>query len=250
MRIAYFNRINALSAASITASTEDLLYPASNLLSQRLAKPFRTQHASAQTVVIDFGTAVTIDVAAILGHNVTSAATMTIEANATDSWGAPSATASLTWDSGIILRYLASAETFRYWRFAVDDSANDYISIGALWLGEYVSIDPSSTTNFSVTKVRDDTVVYGRGRQKYANEGEGWRKFDLRFPVTDGTALTVIETMYDTVGNHTPLIFANFDELRTYPLVEPCYCSLSGDLKFEHRGYMGFEFALSMEEDL
>lgn len=251
MRIAYNNLINGIESTDITASTEDFLYPVSNLLSQRVAKAFRTQDASAQTVVFDLGTAQNVNTIAIIGHNLTASATLTIEANAADSWGSPSVSTSLTYIDGPIIKYLSSSESYRYWRLSIDDATNTdgYISLGVVWLGEYLTIDPASLLNFSVTKVRDDTVVYGRGRQKYASVGVGWRRFDLSFPRTGGTMLTSIQTMYDTVGNHTSCIFANFDDLRTYPLVEPVYCSIVGDLDFNHSSRMQFEYSLVLEED-
>lgn len=251
MRIAYNNLINGIESTAITASTEDFLYPVDNLLSQRLAKPFRTQDASAQTVIFDLGTPQSVNTIGILGHNFTSSATMTIEANAANSWGSASVSTTLTWIDGAIIKYLASSESYRYWRVSVSDATNTdgYLNIGVVWLGEYLTIDPASLLNFSVSKMRDDTVVYGRGRQKYASVGVGWREFDLSFPRTGGTMLTAIQTMYDTVGNHTSMIFANFDELRTYPLVEPVYCSIVGDLGFTHTRRMQFEWSLRLQED-
>lgn len=250
MRIAYLNLFD--SATAVTASSEDILYPVENLDSPRLAKEYRTEDASAQTIVVDLGAAQDVDTIAIISHNISASADTVIEANASDAWGSPSFTTSLTWQSGMILKYLSSAESYRYWRFSVDDGTNadGYVSIGKLWLGERIQITPTSLLNFSVRKVRDDVVVYGRGRQKYANAGEGWRRFDLRFPRTRTTTLSAIQTMYDTVGNHTSVIFSNFDTIRDYEIVEPCYCSIVGDLDFSHRRGMQFEYTLRFEEDL
>jgi hypothetical protein len=119
-----------------------------------------------------------------------------------------------------------------------------------LWIGDYIQIDPSSTNDFQVIKKRDDTVVYGKNRQKYASIGNGWRRFELTFPRTAGTTLTAIQTLYDTVGNHSSFIFCNFNDLRTYPLVDPCYVSIDGEMGFSHTTRQFYTYGLSLEEDL
>ena len=251
MRIAYTNLIDAGSAP--TALTTDLLYPVENMQNQRLAKRWRSTDPSAQTIVVNLGSAQAVDTVAILGHNLSGSAAVTIEAHTSDSWGTPALSAiTLVYNAGAILKYLAAAQTFQYWRFILDDPNNTdgYVEVGRPWLGTYLAIDPSSLDAFTVTKKRSDTVTYGRDRQKYATEGVGWRNFNLSFPRTSGSALTAIQTMYDTVGNHGSVIFSNFDELRTWELVEPLYCSIVGEIDFSHKRNMKFTYNLSMEENL
>ena len=163
----------------------------------------------------------------------------------------PSVITTLTALTGPILKYLAAAQTYQYWRFNLSDSsaASNYVEMGRPWLGTKIDIDPSSMYNFSVTKKRSDMVTYGRDRQKYATEGVGWRHFSLSFPRTGSSALTNILTMYDTVGNHSSVIFSNFNTTRSYTLVEPCYCSIVGDLDFSHARAQKYTYSLNLEED-
>ena len=249
MRIAYTNLIDAGSAP--TTLTEDLLYPEENLQNQRLAKRWRSTDPSAQTIVCNLGSAQAVNTIAILGHNISSAATLTIEAHTSDSWGSPSYTTSLTYTAGAILKYLSAAQTYQYWRFTVDDGSNadGYVEVGRFWLGDYISIDPSSLYGFTVTKRRSDQVVYGRDRQKFATEGVGWRRFSFSFPRTGGTALTNVLTMIDTVGAHGSVIFSNFDSIRTYEIVEPCLCSIVGDVTFSHARFQKYRYSMVLEED-
>ena len=249
MRIAYTNLID--SATAPTALTADLQYPITNVQNQRLAKPWRSTAVTSQTVVIDFGVATTINTAAVIGHNLTDGAIITLEGNPADSWASPSVTTTITTiTDGMCLNYFTSASQ-RYWRFTLNDATGgtSYIEIGRLWLGTYLTIDPSSLVDFRVVKHRSDTVTYGRGRQKYATEGVGWRSFHMSYPRTRATMLTAIQTMYDTVGNHGSVIFSNFDTTRAYPIVEPCYCSINGDVSFQHASRMAFSYSLELEED-
>lgn len=251
MRIAHTNLIDAGTAP--TALTTDLLYPVANLQNQRLAKRWRSQTPTAQTIVFDLGSAQAVDTLAVFSHNLSGSATVIVEAHTSDSWGTPALSAiSLTYNSAAILKYLDSSETYRYWRYTLSDATNsdEYVEAGRIWLGTKLTLDPTSLDSFTVTKRRSDTVTHGRDQQKYAAQGVGWRSFELKFPRTAGTALTAIQTMYDTVGNHGSLIFSNFDDLRTFEIVEPVYCSIVGDIAFQHTQFMKFTYPLTLMEEL
>lgn len=248
MRIAYTNEID--SASALTASTSLSGYPASNAQDQRLGLKWKSSTATSQNVVVQFASTTSnpFQVIAICGHNLTSACTVTFEANSEDSWGAPAFTTSLTVLDGVIINYLASQQEYMYGRFVFSGQAS--LEIGRLWLSNFITIDPSSTLAFTVTKKRSDNVDYGKHRQKYSTEGVGWRAVNLTFPPTKGTTLTNIQTVIDAVGRHSSFIFSNFDDIRTYPLVDPLYCSFTSDVTFNHTRGMKFGYPLSMEEDL
>ena len=247
MRIEY---INLIDSATLTESNEDLIYPVENVQNQRLAKPWRTTVLTSLTVTVDMAATASVTMAAIIGHNLTSAATLTISGNTASSFVSPAFTTSMTSVGGVILKYF-DQQDFRYWQYAIDDPTNSdaYVEIGRLWAGVYWQVEPESTLDFTVTKKRDDTVTYGRDRQKYATQGVGWRAFDLSFDYVSATALTLVQTFYDTVGQHSSFIFSNFDTTLDYEIALPCYCSITSDIGFKHKRYMAFDFALHMEED-
>lgn len=250
MRIAYTNEID--SADSITSSTYLSGYSVSNVQNQRLGVEWKSDTTTAQTVTIGFNSSTSnpIKTAAIIGHNITTACTVTLQANQTDAWGAPSLSTAMTVldDNALILTFFASAQNYKFWRFSFSGQAS--LEIGRLWLSSYIDVDPSSTLGFTVTKRRSDNVGHGKNRQKYATIGNGWRAINLSFPRTGGTALNNILTMYEAVGRHSSFIFCNFDSIRTYPIVEPMYSSISNDLGFTHTRYMKFEYSLQIEEEL
>ena len=155
----------------------------------------------------------------------------------------------ITYDSDVMLKFFTSTSR-RYWQVLVEGTTTGtYIEAGRVWLGPYMTIDPSSLVDFRVTKKRSDTVIYGKHRQKFADPGYGWRRFDLNFPETDASMVSAIATMYDTVGNHTSMLFMNFDSVRDWTLVSPVYCSIVGDLQFVNRGRNKATWAIVLEED-
>jgi len=266
MRIAYTNLIDS---STITASTAITNYPFTNVQNQRLASTYRTSTLSAIEIVVALPSYVSeITTFAIMGHNLTSAAIISVSLNTLEN---------ITYNDDMILKFfqfeagtiiteagdslliedgnniITEASTLPSYAYIhISDASNPdgYIEIGRLWLGSYITIDPSSLEDFRVIKKRSDIVTHGKNRNKYGSIGTGWRRFELSFPQTQEATISLINTMYDSVGNHSSFIFCNFDVIRDYVLVEPCYVSIDGEVTFNHKTRMKFEYALNMEEEL
>lgn len=99
---------------------------------------WRSTDVSDENLVIDLGSAQTPTALVIGHHNLTSGATITLQANASDSWGAPSYSQAISWASDTI-GYFLSGQNYRYWRLRLQDAANtdDYLRIALLYLGTY-----------------------------------------------------------------------------------------------------------------
>lgn len=265
MRITYDNLVDYGTISAPTAYTNN---PATNMQDERLTTKYKTSTLSG-VISVDLGSIQTTKVVAILGHNFTSSATISY----TDNTGTYALTMLDT-----ILRFTATGESLdmitesgnylitessdqlitdatpatRYGYFTYADASNPdgYIEIGRLWMGDYIDINPSSLNDFTVTKKRSDVVAFGRDRQKFANPGVGWRRMELSFPKSNEAMVSQISDMYDNVGTHKALIFCNFDLIRDYVLVEPCYCVIDGELTFSHSDRMKFSYSLNLEEVL
>jgi len=106
-------------------------------------------------IVCDLGAATAITAFVCGDHNLTDTATITLEANTTDSWGSPAYTQAVTLRN---LAYLYLNESYRYWRVVVNDSMNatGYIEIGLLYAGEFLELTHNAdwgaehNLNFSV----------------------------------------------------------------------------------------------------
>jgi len=248
MRIAWYNEIDALTASAISVSTSIGGQDGANLLDQRLSTQWVTDTATSQSVVFSFSAAIDVTTIGVLGHNITSACTVTVEANTANSWITPAYSTTLTvYDSGPILRFLVRSQTYQYWRMTFAGQAS--LEIGRIWLGEYLTISPSSLLDYRVTDNRNDTVVIGRGRQLYGSEGTAWKTVELSFPKTAYTMIDSLRTLYAYSGLYKSLIFCNFDDLRTYELVEPMYCHIGQPIQFTHTDRQNYTYSLLLEED-
>jgi len=96
---------------------------------------------TSENLVIDLGSALTPTAVIIADHNFTSGATVTIEANSSNAWGAPAYTYTFSTITDPLVLYLS--QTYRYWRLVIADASNPdtYLRIGQLYLGDYVSLD-------------------------------------------------------------------------------------------------------------
>jgi len=245
MRIAYENKFDS---AIITSSGENIEYPLINLKDQRLCMPFEYS-ASSVSIYVDLGAVKPVGTLAVLGHNLSSAATVIFTAYVTSDYLLPpDFTQSCTWNEGMILSFVSS-QNYQYWKIDIEDAWASKISIGRIWMGEYITISPSSLLDFKITKKRSDRNIYGINRQKWGLEGVGWRKFELSFPDSASDMIELIRAMFVSVGKHTSFIFCNFDTIRDYKIVEPCYVSIANDLVLNHSSRMRFKYNLVMEEE-
>lgn len=196
------------------------------------------------------------DTVAILGHNISEGAAVKMEANDFPEWNYVDGSGSsiiqhaLSWDDETILKMITATKK-QYVKFTINDPNNDdgILKIGRFWIGRYLDIDPASLDNFTVIKKRTDDVAYGVNMQRFAAVGTGYREFDFKFPPTNSTMVTAIQTMYNAVGNHSSVIFCNFNTIRDYELVEPVYCSIVGDVSFSHQGRQRYEYSLKLQEN-
>lgn len=205
--------VNLVATATVTASSEDPFWLAANLKApQRCFLPTRTAALGDQTWVIDYGSAKAVEGWGIINVNFASAK---IQANATDSWGAPS------YDSGLLAlgrnpytgRYAythLSAQTFRYHRLVVpsqtpvDGAA--YYAIGGLHAGLLPSVPgttvPAIRWAYRASRL-EPTVDVGP-------EHKGW---DQRLRLGETRTRLTLQRLADAAG--APLV-AGTDELSTW----------------------------------
>ncbi len=241
--------INLLDSATLTPSSELVGNEAALLQNQLLTKQWWATTSADQTLIIDLGSAQSVDLIAILGHNLPVTSVITVEGNATNSWGSPTYSKVLTWNSGIIAEFIS--QSFRYFRLRFQTLVTG-LEIGRIWLGHNsFTFLQGSTMGASPTKVRSDTVAYGKARQKYASVGLTWRRIALDFPPTKTTTLLNVLAMYNYSGIHSAILFFMLDTTRGYELFEPLYCTITTpELKFTHDLYLRQKYSMILEECL
>lgn len=147
---------NLVETASLTASTENAQFPVSNIQSDFRTKVWRST-SNSDNLVIDLGSTEPVDYIGIVDNwqNGFGVSTIIVEANATDSWGAPAFSTTLTFDSihGVGIKEIAE-QNYRYWRF-VFTSTLGYCEIANLFVGKAVNIDTNGIDYRWAYKSRD-----------------------------------------------------------------------------------------------
>jgi hypothetical protein len=238
---------NLVTSATIDAFSENPDYDFDTALNDtRLSRVGRTTDDATQWVKFSFSSAVDVDYMLILAHNITSGATIKVQANATDVWTSPSIDTAMTYNADYIIHGFSSTESYRYWRFYVDDSSNpdEYIEIGHLFLGEYLDmpgIDPASVIVKNSNSVAEKSV----SGQLYADVRLKYKAASFTLPNVTEAQRTEINAFWDTVDIARPFTVLFWEnDLDVEP---PLYCALTSELEWNKQAQNGLLWVLGLE---
>lgn len=246
------------SATDITASTEDPSFPASNLKNQIRAFTWRSTSATAQYVVFDIKTTEAIDSVAIvfdphLGIKLSDAATLKIQASATNVWTAPPVDVTLTIDeeSGVATHFFSSDQSYRYWRVYIDDpvSAYGYIEIPKVILAKATQLTQGPAPGFQYDVVDQSKKSANEYGQQYWDVYPSKQAMDFDFSVLTYADIETLIDVYDVTGNVRAVAVSLdstetlFDKDRFF-----IYGHFKGSLSSKHRAFSYFDTGFGVEE--
>lgn len=233
-------------SATITSSSEVSGLPDDNAVHEFVAKKWRTTADTGQWIKFDLGSAKKITMLAIFGHNLTSAATVTLEANTTDLWTSPPYSQVLTWNELAIVKFLD--QTYQWWRIMFEDGSNPdtYIEIGRICAGEYIEPDVNVDQDLQKKLIDPSIKQESAGRQGYAIEKKVYRVFDVHFTGIDRTQQSQLEIMFRSLKTIRWLVFALDPD--NYPEEDTIYCQITTPLSHA-LGTLGYgDVSLVFEE--
>lgn len=193
----YFKGINLFNPSKMINLDRDSVYRSAVL-------------ESPNTIIIDLDANLEAKALILYDHNLTSAATITIEADVaatfdSASFGLPQVVETVTWAAGKILHYLAASATKRYWRLKITDTSNPagYIEIAELFLGSYMELTPSHLEGYSKgfgLLYDSQTTPYGVSRKRFYNRQ---RNFAYNFEHLISADITLLENMIDSIASRS-----------------------------------------------
>ena len=199
---------NLIDAAALTPSTVNAQYPIANVNDDRRTKTFRST-SNSDNIVIDFGTSESVDSFGIVDNwqNGFGISTLTVEANGTDSWGAPAFTTSITLDAdfGVGIKSFAS-QSYRFWRIVMTSTLG-YCEIANMFLGAADKIVTNGVSyNWSYRNrdlSRKSTNRYG---QLFIDDISTQKELsNLQFQIMDKGEMDVIFNAYDSNRTVKPI---------------------------------------------
>ena len=140
LKLCYSNLVDAPTTV-ITSNSEVASLPDDNVQTFWKSKVWRATGDAAEWIKFDFASALPVWVVAIVGHNFSSGATVTLELHASDAWGAPTVSQVIAYNADIMLYVFTSAQTYRWARITIADGSNPdgYVECGRIFLGAYLS---------------------------------------------------------------------------------------------------------------
>lgn len=240
---------NKILTSTITANSENVNFPLANLKLVDSTKYFRS--------IVDTGVRIVFNLASlkadwlfILNHNLTSGATIKIEANTSDSWGSPAFSETVTWDEDTIWHGFTE-QTYSYWSLYIDDSSNPdgFIQIGLLSLGKPLTMpgfDPAVKVSYIDTTNRTRTPSL----KTYKDIRPVYRVVSVKYPTitqaefkTVSTGIKPMLDFYHDTGD--PAMVVPYEE--TVDVEPPIYCELPARIDKEKLPVNGVLYTLSLE---
>ena len=132
---------NLATAATVAATSSDASYPIANVKALPITTVWRSTTAGVQDIEIDFGSAQSADLIALVNHNLTSGAAITVSAGTTTGYLNFSQT--MPYREFLAFVRLSAAISYRYWRVRISDTSNQDSCIQVGYLGSGPSTCPS-----------------------------------------------------------------------------------------------------------
>jgi len=225
MRITPYNQIT--SSITITPSTQDYAYPKANLLDVYGSEVFKFTDYSDVNIVFYKAAFFDFDSIAIVNHNFTSGATITLEANTSDAWGAPPYQESITWREYMTYDFVtavATTDNYDYVRIRIQDPGNtEALQIGYIMLGDYVQM-PGFSPDLSI-----GDQVLGVSAITDSGQTEGTKYYDRRVITVNMNDFseaqrTAVRTIITTNGSFQPVaaVLWESDFAKELPLYAVC----------------------------
>lgn len=227
-------------AATVTASGAAANYPAANVAHPHLARPWKTEASSAdEWIKFDLGAAASIAAFAVLSHDLTAGdSALYLEGNASDAWGAPSLSRSVTYRAGALVEFFSPA-TYRWWRFRFTKATAGAVrSLGRVVLGPYYELARNvGRSGFRLGLDDPSAVLRSDGGQVWADELPLARTLAWVARGAPQAQLDAVEACYRGVGQTRP--FLTSIDHDTKPVDWLVYGTAEERLVSEYRGYNG-----------
>lgn len=246
---------NLFDAATLSVnSTGAADLAAANLQERHYTKPYRSAGCATEWVKWDLGTAQAITAFLLRGHNLTTGATVKVQANASDVWTAPSLDLTITItqamvDENLLAYNWTSGQTYRYWRLYIEDASNPdgYIELGRIFCGPYSSPDRHISAEYSWEQPSTSTIKSSSKGQKWVALAPFHLIFAVKFDDFGTADLAIYEAMRKRLGDAYAFFFCDDP---TNLVTRTFYVSCSSGWKITHvHGGICYSLELTLEEE-
>jgi len=248
MKVLYNNDIT--SSTTITPSTQNNNYPFETaFLDTRMSRFGRFTGKTSENIVFYNSGGFSFDEVLIAANNMTSSATVTVQANASDSWGAPSVSESMTrLVNGYWYYNFSSVQSYDYIRIVVADATvtESYIKIAKVFIGQSLTL-PGIAPTAELPVISNSLVSQNESGQVFADKRTQLKGANVNFPVISETERQNLKTLFTSVDKTDPIyLFIWENDLDIEP---PLYCTLTTDLEIKKANGISYSANFSFIEN-
>lgn len=214
--IADLASVSAVDTTDLT-SFEDSTFPAVNAVKLPVSKPCRLYNKLGSNGTVNFqlsfNEAKSIDFVAIVGHNISSGATVKLQG--ASSFGGTTLNQTLTWRKNLLFHKFSSTQTYQYFQFTFSDLANvqgfiqiGYILIGSLSSLSYGFVDYTFNEEHLSTQYMSETDVRNSGNLST------YQSLDLNFNHKSQAEVDTLKAVFTSIRGDDELIMFLPDDTR------------------------------------
>lgn len=196
---------NLVDQATLTPSTENALFPATNLQDYRRSKVYRST-LNSDNIVIDFQESSEVNAIFIVGskRDGLGVSTITVEFNATANFSSPAYSVSVPMTEQFGMGYV-SFTTVEY-RFAriVMTSTLGYCELSKVFMGKEMGLTKGMSFGWTFKDEELSTKTFNRYGQIFADIISRQKVIGLAIKLLDKDDLELLHVMFDRVGEIKP----------------------------------------------
>jgi len=197
---------NLVDNSTLTASSENLLFPVSNIQDSRRSKVFRST-TNSDSIVFDMQETSTIDTIFIVADKRAGfgVSTVTVEFNATNTWGAPAYSTAVTFSTihGIGFVELATPIAYRFAR-VVMASTLGYCELSKIFIGSSLALTRSINFGWTIKDEELSQKSRNRYNQLFVDVISRQKIINFSMSYLDKNDLDLINSVLDDRGETKP----------------------------------------------
>lgn len=197
---------NLLDQSVLTASSENALFPLSNIKDYRRSKVFRSL-SNNDSIVFDFVETSEVDSIFLIADKRAGFgfSTVTFQFNGTNSWGSPAATETVTFSTefGVGFKEFASAHSYRFCRMVLVSTLG-YCEVSSIFIGKKQNISRGINFGWTYKDTEIMTQKSNRYGQLFTDLISRQRIINCAMNYLDKDDLDAFFVTYDQCGESKP----------------------------------------------
>jgi len=198
---------NLVDQSTLTASSENLLFPVSNLQDSRRSKVFRST-TNSDNIVIDMQETSSVNTIFVIAdkRNGFGVSTITVEFNATNSWGSPAYSIAVPFSTAHNLGFVELPATVNY-RFArvVMTSSLGYCELSKIYIGSFLALTRSINFGWTIKDEELSQKSRNRYNQLFVDVISRQKTINFSMSYVDKVDLALLNSLLDRAGESKPI---------------------------------------------